>query len=102
METTAKLQVKMPLRLANHIYYNSVSKCYCAIGYLVHHLCGVSPTAHRVGAWSEGIVELDRLTGKNTFDSDIMSRNDNAGTQKARLAAFRESCQLLGIEVIER
>lgn len=110
MTKTKPLTILMPRRLAKGTYYDPKSKCYCAAGYLARHLTGMT-SARLAGRDLNGPSISDALTevlGSNWAGSYsgstrfIMSDNDNAPTQAARLLSFRKHCKRLGITIIER
>jgi len=103
MKFTDPLNVTIPTprRLCIGVFYNSKSKEYCGVGYLLHHITGA--TAKEVSSEGEHFNEskLSKLFGEKYWElrEHYVDANNDAPTQKARITSFKEFCGKLGIKL---
>lgn len=89
--------IPMPRRLCTGVFYNRTSKEYCAVGYLLRHICKVSTEECRHGGGESRLAEF--LPGFNELREKMVDGNNAARTQKARIASFKKFCGMLGIKL---
>ncbi len=101
-----EISIPMPRRLCKDELYKPSSKQYCAVGYLLHHVCGV-PANRLIGGYyyvpDESIKKIHRLLPQSEILwSAMVRKNNQASTQKLRIASFKKFCEKLGVKLIAR
>ena len=95
-----EISIPIPRRLCAGVFYNSRSKQYCAVGYLMRHLCGFSPKREIGWDYEDKLEEI--LPEYEDLREKIVDGNNDAPTQKARIANFKKFCGMLGVKLIAR